>query len=122
MKTTKQGSIIKGPNWPEPIVVKLIEEIGDFFHIVGATKNSGGEIEKNYPQDYMRYFKEAKLPNGNTGNFQKYAFEKAIANVTDAWKKLYEGLKTKIIVAQVIRNWNLDTGIDMNINEKTYWV
>jgi hypothetical protein len=34
---------------------------------------------------------------------------------------LYGGLKTEIFVAQVIRNWNLDTGVDMNSGEVTFW-
>lgn len=46
MKSIKQGSILAGPNWPEPVVVKLIEEIGDFVHIVGATRYSGIHIDQ----------------------------------------------------------------------------
>lgn len=51
MKSIKQGSIIAGSNWPEPIVVKLIEEIGDFIHIVGATKSSGKHIDQLIPKE-----------------------------------------------------------------------
>lgn len=51
MKSIKQGSIITGPNWPEPIVVKLIEEIGDFTHIVGATKKAGEHIDQLIPKE-----------------------------------------------------------------------
>lgn len=100
-------------------LVALFRHIGIAEKYIYRTRE---EIEKDYSQDYVRYFREVKLPTGSNGNFQKYAFEKAVANVTDAWKKLYEGLKAEIIVAQVIRNWNLDTGIDMDTNIKTYWV
>lgn len=51
MKTIKQGNIISGPNWHEPIVVNLIEEIGDFIHIVGATKTSGLHIDQLIPKE-----------------------------------------------------------------------
>lgn len=51
MKAVKQGSIITGSNWPEPVVVKLIEEIGDFIHIVGATKSSGEHIDQLIPKE-----------------------------------------------------------------------
>ncbi|MDI6791681.1 MAG: helicase-related protein [bacterium] len=46
MKNIKQGSIIRGPNWPEPIEIKLIEEAGEYVHIVGATTPSREELEK----------------------------------------------------------------------------
>lgn len=100
-------------------LVALFRHIGIAEKYIYRTRE---EIEKDCSQDYVRYFKEVKLPTDGTGNFQKYAFEKTIANVTAAWKILYEGLKEEIIVAQVIKNWNLDTGIDMDTNEKTYWV
>lgn len=51
MENIKQGSIISGPNWPEPIEVKLIEEIGDFVHIVGATKQAGEHIDQLIPRN-----------------------------------------------------------------------
>lgn len=54
MKTIKQGSIIQGPNWPEPIVVKLIEEIGDFFHIVGTAKNSREQVDQLIPKEEFK--------------------------------------------------------------------
>ena len=51
MITIKQGSIITGSNWPEPVVVKLVEEVGDFIHIVGATNISGGHIDQLIPKE-----------------------------------------------------------------------
>lgn len=33
MKEIKQGSIIKGPKWPEPVEVKLVEDLGQHIHI-----------------------------------------------------------------------------------------
>jgi hypothetical protein len=82
------------------------------------------EIKRDYPQDYEKYFKKVKLPDGKVGTFQKDGFEKAVNNVAEAWKKLYDGLQSKIVVAQIIRNWNLDTGVDMDSPDKkvTYWV
>ncbi|GAK55080.1 helicase domain protein [Candidatus Vecturithrix granuli] len=41
-----QGTIITGPNWPEPVEIKLIEETGDYVHIVGATKHSRQHIDQ----------------------------------------------------------------------------
>lgn len=42
----KQGSIISSSNWPEPVVVKLIEDIGDYIHIIGATAKSDKHIDQ----------------------------------------------------------------------------
>lgn len=47
----KDGDINRGSNWPEPVVVKLIEEIGDFIHIVGATQTSGKHIDQLIPKE-----------------------------------------------------------------------
>lgn len=42
----KQGTIIKGPNWPEPVEIKLIEEAGNYIHLVGATTNTRQHIDQ----------------------------------------------------------------------------
>ncbi len=41
----KKGSIIKAPNWPEPVEVKNIEEFVDHVSIVGATMNSRTSVD-----------------------------------------------------------------------------
>jgi hypothetical protein len=96
-----------------------------FFRHIGVAEKliykTRAEIEKDYPNDVAKYFKAVKFPGGGTGPFKEIVFEKALNNVTAAWKMLYGGLKTEIFVAQVIRNWNLDTGVDMNSGEVTFW-
>ena len=37
MENIKRGSIIEGPNWPEPVEINLIEKMGDYVRLVGAT-------------------------------------------------------------------------------------
>jgi len=51
MKNIKQGSIVKGHFWPEPVEIKLIEEAGEYIHIVGATTISGEHIDQLIPRD-----------------------------------------------------------------------
>ena len=46
MDNVGPGSIIKGYNWPEPVEVKLVEEYGDYIHIVGATTISRSHIDQ----------------------------------------------------------------------------
>ena len=44
------GTTIHGPYWPEPVEVKLIEEVGDYVHIVGATIPSGAHVDQLIPR------------------------------------------------------------------------
>jgi hypothetical protein len=46
MGNIRQGSIIKGFKWPEPVEISLIEELGEYVHIVGATTNSRTHIDQ----------------------------------------------------------------------------
>jgi hypothetical protein len=54
MQNIKQGSIIRGPIWPEPVEVKLIEEAGEYIHIVGATTASRCHIDQIIPRGEFR--------------------------------------------------------------------
>jgi len=42
----KEGMIIEGPFWPEPIEIKKVEEFGDRIHIIGATIYSNTHIDQ----------------------------------------------------------------------------
>lgn len=53
----KQGTIIKAPNWPEPVEIKFIEEVGEYIHIIGATKNSREHIDQLISNDEFSKFK-----------------------------------------------------------------
>jgi hypothetical protein len=47
------GDIIEGPRWPEPIEVKLIEEVagGAYYRVVGATRNSHTHVDQLVPRE-----------------------------------------------------------------------
>jgi hypothetical protein len=36
MPEIKPGHIVQGPRWPEPVELKLVEDLGDYIHLVGA--------------------------------------------------------------------------------------
>jgi hypothetical protein len=97
-----------------------------FFRHLGIAEKyiykTRAEIESGYPDDFLKYYKSVKLPDGKMGSFDELVFKKALDNVTFAWKKLYDGLKSQIVVADILKNWNLDTGVDMNTGQVTYWV
>ena len=48
MENIRQGSTIRGPNWPEPVEVKLIEDMGEYVHLVGVTAHSRDSIDDGY--------------------------------------------------------------------------
>jgi len=98
------------------------------FRHIGFSKEyfyrSREEIISNYPNYYQNYFKTVNLPGGATGSFKKEGFERTISNVLSVWNFLFSGLNENIVVADVIKNWNLDTGVDLDASnsEVTYWV
>lgn len=56
MKDIRSGSIIKGSYWPEPVEIKLIEEVGEYVHIVGATTLSRKHIDQIIPYEEFSKF------------------------------------------------------------------
>lgn len=102
-------------------VIALFRHIGVAKEYIYRPK---AKILSDYPQYYQNYYKEVKLPNGTTGSFRKEGFERAINNVISAWNLLYSGLNSNIVVADVIRNWDPDTGVNLDSpnGEVTYWV
>ena len=57
MNEIKPGAVIQGPNWPEPVEIKLIEEAGDYIRVVGATKNSRQHIDQLISKEEFAQFK-----------------------------------------------------------------
>ncbi|WP_448590142.1 helicase-related protein [Thermodesulfobium sp.] len=66
-KKLKKDDLISGPYWPESVTLKIVEEEGEFIHIVGATTKSKryidqfltlNELEKIQILDKTSYFKE----------------------------------------------------------------
>ena len=49
MELIKSGTIIIGPQWPEPVEIKLIEHLDSDVHIVGATTISKDHIDQVIP-------------------------------------------------------------------------
>lgn len=48
----KRGTVIKGPYWPDPVEINLIEDNGDYVHIVGVTTGkTKTHIDQIIPRD-----------------------------------------------------------------------
>ena len=54
----KPGTIIRGPNWPEPVEIKQIEEIDTYFRIIGSTTLSKRHIDQIIPKDELEILQE----------------------------------------------------------------
>lgn len=60
MTNITEGNVIKGSYWPEPVELKLIEDTGEYVHIVGVTTISGTHIDQLIPQEEFSNFSIAK--------------------------------------------------------------
>ncbi len=53
MPEIQAGHIIQSPRWPEPVEVKLVEDVGDYVHLVGATTGSGEHVDQLIPREEL---------------------------------------------------------------------
>jgi len=53
MLEIQSGQIVQGPRWPEPVEVKLIEDLGGYVHLVGATTGSGEHVDQLIPREEL---------------------------------------------------------------------
>ena len=82
MKNIKQGSIIKGSNWPEPVEIKLIEETGEYVHIVGATTLSREHVDQIILREEFSKF----LVEGVESTFSEEAWKVFLALETTRYR------------------------------------
>jgi len=50
MPEIKAGHIVAGPRWPEPVEVKLVQDLGEYIHLVGSTTRSGAHVDQLIPR------------------------------------------------------------------------
>lgn len=53
----KEGMVIEGPFWPEPVEIKKVDEFGDRVHIIGATIYSNTHIDQLIPREELEKLK-----------------------------------------------------------------
>ncbi|MBL7062610.1 MAG: DUF3883 domain-containing protein [Anaerolineae bacterium] len=61
MLEIKPGHTIQGPRWPEPVDVKLVEDLGDYVHLVGATTGSGEHVDQLIPRQELAQLQIARV-------------------------------------------------------------
>jgi len=57
----KAGHIVQGPRWPEPVEVNLVEDSGNYIHLVGATTGSGEHVDQLIPRDELARLQIARV-------------------------------------------------------------
>lgn len=53
MPNIQPGHIIRGPRWPEPVEVKLVEHLGGYIHILGVTTTTSKHIDQLLPESEL---------------------------------------------------------------------
>jgi membrane-bound metal-dependent hydrolase YbcI (DUF457 family) len=88
----------------------------------GFIYKTRAEIEDNFQSYYVKYFEKTKLPSGQVGTFTD-VFQKTLDNVLVAWKSAYDNLIADAQFTGLVKNWNLDTGVDTDSQDQevTYW-
>jgi hypothetical protein len=97
-------------------LVALFRHIGTVENYIYETKE---QIMTEHPDRQERFYAQIKLPSGKTGDFWTDGFQRAMANVQSVWDTLYLGFSSNIVVAEIVKDWNLDTGVDQNSPEGT---
>lgn len=116
-KTLKQNhpdcnDEIRMGDWKENF--QKIMYLGKGFSIYRKVEDiPGGEKD--------RFYLNAKLPGNRNGNFKTAAFDRAVDETVNVWMRLFDDIRNKTPenVSGYIKNWNLDSGADMD--EAHFW-
>lgn len=72
-------------------------------------------------EEISKYYDQVILPNGVKGSFKTEGYDYAVRNIVEAWRKIESFLYSKRNVAEIVPDWNLDTGIEQTNNIRTFW-
>ena len=62
----KNGDVVQGSRWSEPVVVNLVEEMGDYIRVVGVTRNSHQHIDQLIHRDEISALDSGKIESNFT--------------------------------------------------------
>lgn len=80
------------------------------FGMMGFSYKKEADIEQ---EELEKYINKVNLPNNQTDHYDNI-FEATVEKVVDAWKGIFEDIthNRPDRVAEYIKDWNLDTGVD----------
>ncbi len=61
MLEIRAGHTVQGPRWPEPVEIKLVEELGDYIRLVGATTATGQHVDQLIPRQELDQIQIAQV-------------------------------------------------------------
>ena len=62
----RNGDVVQGSRWSEPVVVNLVEEMGDYIRVVGVTRDSRQHIDQLIHQDEISALDSGKIESNFT--------------------------------------------------------
>ncbi|MCK4316593.1 MAG: helicase, partial [Anaerolineae bacterium] len=68
MPEIKAGHIVQGPRWPDPVEVKLVEEIDGYVHLVGVTVPSREHVDQLIPRQELAQLQIARVETDFTAS------------------------------------------------------
>jgi hypothetical protein len=94
--------------------VNFVVDPGAIFrHILGMAGFNYKKASEIIPEERAKYIEKVRLPNGREDHYDN-VFKDVSNRVVDVWGKLFESIAkgTPDNVAEYIKDWNLDTGVD----------
>ncbi|MGA9350266.1 MAG: helicase-related protein, partial [Anaerolineae bacterium] len=79
MPEIQAGQIVQSPRWPEPVEVKLVEDLGGYVRLVGATTGSREHVDQLIPREELAQLQVALVE----------------ANFTAPPREVFLGLETR---------------------------
>jgi hypothetical protein len=90
--------------------------LNDYFYQTSV------DIMENNPEYIRDYYDQVKLPGGRIGSFYENGFNFAISHVVEEWEKLFHNfISLELNWAELIKNWDLDIGIDIDNAPLYFW-
>ena len=95
--------------------VNFVADPGAIFrHVIGLTGRAYRREAEITLEEREKYIEKIKLPNGATSHYDEIC-SKTMGLIVDTWTKLFKDIgseKPSDTVAEYIKDWNLDTGVD----------
>lgn len=94
--------------------VNFVVDPGAIFrHILGMAGFNYKKASEITTEERQKYIEKVQLPNGLEDHYDS-VFKNVVDRVVAVWEKLFENITqgTSDKVAEYIKDWNLDTGVD----------
>lgn len=94
--------------------VNFVVDPGAIFrHILGMAGFNYKKASEITTEEREKYIAKVRLPNGREDHYDN-VFKDVVNRVVAVWERLFESIAkgTPDSVAEYIRDWNLDTGVD----------